>query len=283
MSFIHPNIGFMQGRLSPPIGDLIQAFPWNNWEEEFKTSARINIGLIEWTIDQDRFYENPILTSNGQQVIKDLIHTYSVYIPSITGDFLMQAPFWRFEGDKRTQHLDQIVNLIEAANKVGVYTLVYPLVDNSSLFTHSDNSIFFDNIISLSAALKKYNMRIAFEVDFNPSMVLDFISQFPCDLFGINYDIGNSASLGYDPDEEFTKYAKYIVNVHVKDRLYKGTTVPLGKGSAQIPYVFSLLQSIQYNGNYILQTARAKDSDHVGVIEQYSKYLTSLIEKCALE
>ena len=31
--------------------------------------------------------------------------------------------------------------------------------------------------------------------------------------------MGNSASFGYDPDEEFFQVGKYIRNVHVKDRV----------------------------------------------------------------
>ena len=56
-----------------------------------------------------------------------------------------------------------------------------------------------------------------------------------------NYDIGNSASLGYDPIVELNAYGHKILNVHVKDRKLKGTTVPLGSGDANIKLVFSKL------------------------------------------
>ena len=58
-----------------------------------------------------------------------------------------------------------------------------------------------------------------------------FIENFDKRLFGINYDSGNSASLGYNIDDEFKIYGKYIKNIHIKDRLYKGKTIRLGEGN----------------------------------------------------
>ena len=45
-------------------------------------------------------------------------------------------------------------------------------------------------------------------------------------------DIGNSASLGLNPLDEFEAFGDRILNVHVKDRVLGGTTVPLGLGNA---------------------------------------------------
>jgi len=47
--------------------------------------------------------------------------------------------------------------------------------------------------------------------------------------FGINYDVANSASLGFEIDSEFKNYGKYIYNIHIKDRLKNGKSVRLGE------------------------------------------------------
>jgi L-ribulose-5-phosphate 3-epimerase len=72
----------------------------------------------------------------------------------------------------------------------------------------------------------------------------------------MTYDIGNSASLGYDASEEIYAYGERIVNVHVKDRLKGDTNVPLGQGHADFETVFSALNKISYSGPLILQVAR---------------------------
>ena len=121
------------------------------------------------------------------------------------------------------------------------------------------------------------NLIILFESDFNPLELNRFISRLPSRGFGINYDIGNSASLGFDPRDEFIAYGSRIVNVHVKDRIRGGSTVPLGTGSADFPLVFSELSNCNYSGNFILQTARAPEGDHVGVINKYRDMIVDLI------
>ena len=60
------RIGFMQGRLSAMVDGKIQAFPWNEWREEFPRASALGLTRIEWTIDQDRLRENPLNTAAGQ-------------------------------------------------------------------------------------------------------------------------------------------------------------------------------------------------------------------------
>ena len=70
-------------------------------------------------------------------------------------------------------------------------------------------------------------------------------------------------------EEEIKAYGRRILNVHIKDRILHGTTVPLGQGNADIPKVLKELDSIGYNGNFILQTARAVDENHTTILSQY--------------
>ena len=48
------NIGIMQGRLSPPIDDKIQAYPAKTWQREFEIAKEIGYSAIEWIV------ENPL-------------------------------------------------------------------------------------------------------------------------------------------------------------------------------------------------------------------------------
>ena len=66
------NFGVMQGRLSKKINNKIQAFPEKNWKNEFSIAKKLNLKLIEWTLDYKNFYKNPLLTEDGQKTIKKL-------------------------------------------------------------------------------------------------------------------------------------------------------------------------------------------------------------------
>ena len=59
------------------------------------------------------------------------------------------------------------------------------------------------------------------------------------------------------------------MNVHIKDRVRGGTTVPLGTGAADLPRAMKRLRASGYRGRYILQTARAADGDHAGALARY--------------
>ncbi len=82
----------MQGRLSPPVDGRIQAFPWEHWEAEFPKAAGIGLSLMEWTLDHEGLAENPLMTSVGRSMIRDLATEYGVTVPSVTCDCFMQAP-----------------------------------------------------------------------------------------------------------------------------------------------------------------------------------------------
>ena len=76
----------------------------------------------------------------------------------------------------------------------------------------------------------------------------DFINNFDKKIFGINYDSGNSASLGFDPDKEFNEYGNRIINIHIKDREVHGTTLRLGLGNTNFKKVFNNIEKLNIKG-----------------------------------
>jgi hexulose-6-phosphate isomerase len=152
------------------------------------------------------------------------------------------------------------------------------LVDNGALDNAHQEDILVEFLLSNADFFRALRLRIIFESDFMPKEVSRFIDQLPVDIFGINYDIGNSAALGYLPEEEFACYGARIVNVHIKDRILGGTTVPLGTGNADFSTVFRLLREVSYNGNLIMQTARASDGDHAGALRRYMNQISTWVQ-----
>ena len=113
------------------------------------------------------------------------------------------------------------------------------------------------------------DINLSLETDLAPRPFLELLNQLNSKNITVNYDIGNSASLGFNVDDEFISYGHRILNVHVKDRILGGTTVPLGFGDADFESVFSNLFKCGYSGNYILQTARDPAGKHSQVINDY--------------
>jgi hexulose-6-phosphate isomerase len=272
------KIGFMQGRLSPMINGRIQQFPTNNWKDEIEIAAKNKFTKMEWTIDSETLNFNPILTGDGQKLIGEMCHLYNLSIPSITCDYFMENPPWKSD---RSQITEVMYKIFEGMKAIGASLIVIPLVDNSSLEAEKDEKILKNFFFGLIEFIRILNISVCFESNFEPKKLARFIEEFPDNNFGINYDIGNSASLGFSPIEEFSSYGNRILNIHVKDRKYNGTTVPLGEGDADFNSIFKLLNNFQYKGNYILQTARSLNNDHLGALIKYRDMTQTWIQENA--
>lgn len=268
----------MQGRLSPLVDGKIQSFPWGTWQQEFPTAQRLGLRLMEWTLDHFRLYQNPLLTPQGQHELRQLGGAYQIAIPSLTGDCFMQAPFWKATGEVRAELKADFLAVARACEAVGIEVVVVPLVDNGSLDDATQEDVVVEFMLAEADLFRALGLRIVFESDFGPDELARFIGRLPDDTFGISYDIGNSAALGYTPTEEFAAYAERIVHVHVKDRKFLGTTVPLGTGDADFPTVFRLLRESAYSGYLIMQTARASDDGHAGVLAHYKAMIEAWVQ-----
>ncbi len=192
----------------------------------------------------------------------------------------MQRPFWKAKSEL---FFNELINdfklIINAASSIGINILVIPLVDNGSINSEKEFKILKSTLLSFSEILNQRQIKIAFESDYSPSILKNFISHFEKDLFGINYDSGNSASLGFDPDEEFQEYGERIINVHIKDRKLFGSTIRLGEGDTNFPKVFGNIKKINYEGNFILQTARSKTNKHTEELEINLAFVKDNISK----
>jgi len=266
---VSDRIGFLQGRLSPLIDGRIQAFPWTCWRAEFPMGEQNGFHVMEWTLDQHRLHENPLLDPAGQAEISALSRHHGLTIPSLTADCFMQAPFWKARGSERGALERDFLAVLRACVAAGLAIVVVPLVDNGRLESAEQEDTLVTFLQEQSGLLAREGVQVVFESDFGPAELARFIGRLDPALFGINYDIGNSAALGFNPAEEIAAYGSRIRGVHVKDRALGGDTVPLGSGAADFDAVFGALHQVGYRGHYILQTARAADDDHVSVLCRY--------------
>ncbi len=267
----------MQGRLTPIENGRIQSFPWTNWENEIEQAAAEDFRMMEWTLDQDRLYTNPLMTVEGQNRVRALQEKWNYQIPSLTGDCFMQAPFYKVTGAQSEELKKDFANIRNACERLGIEYIVMPLVDNGRMENRQQEDALVEHLLEIQPLLKAKNQKVVFECDYAPTEYKRFIDRLPAAHFGVNYDIGNSASLDIPAPAEFSLYGDRVLNVHIKDRVKGGTTVPLGEGHADFHSVFTELKKIKYKGNFILQTARAKDEQHMMVLKKYRTFTQKLI------
>ena len=150
----------------------------------------------------------------------------------------MQKPFWKINSLKRISLQMDFLNIVNASGKIGIKFIVLPLVDNGRVESQKQEMILINFLRNIYPSLQLNKIKLLFETDFKPKKYLKFIKNFNRKFFGINYDTGNSASYGFNPNEEISLYGKYIDNVHIKDRIYNGNTVPLGEGNTDFLTIF---------------------------------------------
>ena len=273
------KLGFMQGRLSKIVNGKIQAFPWKEWEFEFKKAAQIGINLMEWTLDHERLHENPLMTRIGRERITQLCHKNNIRIESLTGDCFMQEPFWKQKDlNIRNSLKENFIEVCNSASKLGIKYIIVPIVDNGKIEKEIEAEILINFLLEQKLFFSQKNLCILFESEQPSKELAELINNLPKNIFGINYDIGNSASLAYNPEEEIATYGDRIYNVHIKDRLKGGTTVPLGRGNADFQKVFQSLKNKDYQGNFILQAARASNGNHVQAIIDYKELVLKYLK-----
>ena len=275
MKFLQ-NLGCMQGRLSPMIDNKIQSFPNSLWQNEFIIAKSLGLKFIEWTLDYNKIFTNPIFIKKKVKIIKNLSKKNSIKIISLTGDCFMQNPFWKKKNHRK--EVSDLKKIITACSNLGIKFIVVPLVDNGSLqkLWHEKKLIIIFN--SLVDFLKKNKIIILFESDYHPKRLGDFIRKFNPDVFGINYDTGNSAALGFDVKKEFYYYGNYIKGIHIKDRILKSKTVRLGEGNVDFKLFFKLLKKIKYKNHIIFQTARSKSNNDVQEMKINLRYILKIIK-----
>jgi len=250
------KLGVMQGRLVPKYQGRYQAFPIGSWQEEFRIAKECDLDLIEFILDFNDANENPLLKEGGVEEIKSTIKKTSVSVQTICADYFMAAPLHSANNVITQESRKVMLRLLDTAKSLGVTDIVIPCVDQSSLDGQEAADRFVENLTPMVKIAEKYGVNLSLETDLAPQPFLELLDRFNSSRVTVNYDIGNSAALGFDPQEELSIYGDRITDIHIKDRMLAGGPVTLGEGNADFVKFFSKLEEFNYQGPFIMQAYR---------------------------
>jgi len=274
-----PKIGIMQGRLSNPYGNQIQCFPMNSWKTEFKIAKKYKIKVIEWIFDINQ--PNPIVSKQGRFEIESLCNDNNISINSICADYFMRKKLFSEREQEIDKNFKTLKELILNAAELNISCIEIPLVDSSSLKTEENKDELIKNLERVLPILEKNNIILGLETDLDPINFKNLLEKIDHPNIMVNYDSGNSASLGYNVKDELIILKKWINNVHVKDRKFKDVTVPLGIGDTDFEQFFATLFEIQYTGDLIIQGARYPENKFTPeqTCQLYQKFVKEYVNK----
>jgi hexulose-6-phosphate isomerase len=269
----------MQGRLSPPLHGRIQSFPEGTWQAEFARAEEAGLQAIEWIYDREDADTNPIGNAQGIAELRRLSQEHGVAVRSLCADYFMPFPLVRASAADWEARLHKLEWLLAQCRLAGVQHLVLPFVDNSRIDSAQDRADVIRLFQRLSETLIGLDLQIHLETSLGPAAFRSLLEEIGHPRVRINYDSGNSASLGFSFEEEWDTYGPFIGSVHIKDRLKGGTTVPLGAGHADFAALARCLKRFHYEGRFILQVARGATGDEVDWARQNRAFLEQLLQR----
>ena len=149
--------------------------------------------------------------------------------------------------------------------------IVVPLLDNSSVKNNKDYlKILIEDFKFIEKKLERLKIQLAFETDLEPKLNLEFMESLNSNIYGLNYDIGNSIGYGHNYETEFKKEKsgtrKMFQNLanHVQGSTEGWNKLILSCGTISIPFSLEkykdlhLLGLIVFNNVYPDLTSNLK-------------------------
>tara|TARA_B100001175_G_scaffold316572_1_gene330860 strand:+ start:1580 stop:2413 length:834 start_codon:yes stop_codon:yes gene_type:complete len=272
------KIGVMQGRLLPKYKGRYQAHPQGYWQKEFFLAKKLGLDFIEFILDFEDFERNPLHTESGVKQILNISKKTGVAVNSICADYFMHAPIHSENKKLSRKSIDVLIKLLFSSKKLKITDIVIPCVDQSALKGDNDIERLLYNLKSPLILANKFNINLALETDLPPLKFKDLLSRFDNYRITVNYDLGNSASLGYRIEEEFEAYARKISCIHIKDRVLNGGSVILGDGDVNFQYFKNFLKNSSFDGPIIMQAYR--DDEGVEIFSKQLKWFKNLYYDC---
>jgi hexulose-6-phosphate isomerase len=263
----------MQGRLVPPEAGRFQSFPRDGWRREFPRAAQAGLDSIEWIYDVFGESQNPLSSDSGIAEMQALADRHGVAVASVCADYFMDRPITRADGSELREILARLHWLFGRCAKAGIERMVLPFVDASRMRDAQDRHRVVDVLHDLVPIAEREGVEVHLETDLAPAEFAALLGRIEHPAVKVNYDSGNSASLGFVPAVEFAAYGPRIGSVHIKDRVLGGGTVALGSGDADLEAVFAGLRDLDYRGDYILQAARGEPGNEVALAATNRGYI----------
>ena len=255
------RLGVLQGRLTPPVNGHYQEFP-NEWKQEIEKVKQLSLAGVEWLITPECNKNNPLLVSPKSLDEEKIL---SVCVDTLVDKRITDEDFLK----------DNLLPVCNALEQTEIKNLTIPILDDSDLNDDLQRKEFCKIIKQFGDNFP--NLNFCFEAEMPPAKLHEIICL--CDNFYVTYDTGNITSCGVDHEHFIDFFRQKIINVHIKDRTYKRQTVEPLSGDTNFDLIFKRLSEVNYNGFFILQTAREVSGDEFETIKKHKKIFEEIHEK----
>lgn len=283
MILTKPRFKFLlvQGRALKQTEDSMQYFP-SNWKEELPLIRDLGFDGIEWIYDKKSENDNPLLSRDGREQMKEISKKHHVSLENVVLDWFIFNPLIEDEFTL-AKRIERLSLLIGASAEVGFKRIILPLLEQNSISSIRKRTKFIEIIKKVSKQLESNSIQLHLETSLKPEEEYQLLQKIDHDKLRICFDMGNSASYGYLPRIAINTIKDFLGCVHIKDRILNGPSVPLGQGSVKFQDVFTALKDIKFNGPYSFQVYRNKESDNITLLRDSLMFINNVITELYYE
>jgi hexulose-6-phosphate isomerase len=268
------SIGIMQGRLSPPVPQRLQMFPWSSWQQEFHRARSCGFDAIEWLFEAEGYEKNPIFTESGPEDICRQVAQTDIHVRSLCADYFMEHPFFRVSPQECEHSIWVLKRLIQQAARVGVQSILLPVLEISEIRTDDEAAALLSSLQEPLSVALEHGIRLGLETELPVHQYRELVEKGKHSALGVYYDTGNAAAKGYDIAADIEILGPLLCGIHIKDRKHGGPSTLLGQGDADFPGFFKRLRAFDYVGIITLQTAFGED--YLGIAETHRRFIQEL-------
>ena len=237
------SIGIMQGRILPKYIDQLQVFPIDTWRKEFDLAK--NIGFQHIELLWDKKHDIKKVEGIAEPIsYPSKLNVFSMCVDSICSFTLLE------------DILNEIEDVLSTFKENTPAVLVIPLLGKAAINNVDRLKEVIDklNMHKVMNMIKKYNTKLARELDMPATDIVEVLRHANSDLIGICLDSGNLWHYSNSPIKDIHTLSKKIIHVHIKDRDKAGNNVLLGNGLVDFKAFFNALKDIKYSNVATLET-----------------------------
>ncbi len=244
-----------------------------NTEESLETLGKFGIKTCE-------VFLNSIseTTNDFARLLNSIKEEYGMKITAVHPFSSFSETFMLF-GEYERRYLDVVdfyKRCFEVTAMLGADISIIHGMRNIGKLPHEK---YFERFLGLIEAGKEFGVRVAQEnVNGHFSAHPEFLENMRKTLkddFKLVFDVKQAVRSGYDPVEFAEKFKNDIIRFHISDHNEQSDCIPPGKGNFNFNKLFSVMDSVDYRGDYIIELYREGFRTIDDLIESFG-YLCSL-------
>lgn len=275
----------MKSILECKIGMYEKAIPsYLTWREKLSIAGESGFDFVEISIDEtDEKLSRLKWTTKQIENVQDAINKTGVPILTMCLSGNRKYTIGSEEPEKREKGIQLIKNAVRLSVKLGIRVVQLASYDEYyNQRNENTEKLFFEGLKEVTRFAAAHAVTLAFEnmdTDFINTIqkAMRFVKKVNSPWLQVYPDIGNLTAAGFSSDEikrDFFSGVGHITAIHLKDALIgEIRRVSYGEGIVDFTGLFSLLQSIDFNGLLVAEMWSDDKSESIEYVKAARQFL----------